>query len=120
VEERVSWSIHPSTRENGISARFGFTFRIIKARSSNLVHKTGHILTKELLKAVPWLRRLVSGFTLRRLGFEPGLGHVGFVAEKMALGGSFLRVLRFSPANLDSTDCSTIIIIIIYHPGLVQ
>jgi hypothetical protein len=53
VEVRVSWSTHPSTRKNGISARLGFTPRIIKVRNSNLVQKTGYILTKVLLKAVP-------------------------------------------------------------------
>jgi hypothetical protein len=43
--------------------------------------------------------------------FEPKLGHVGFVVDKLALAQIFL-------ANSHSTDCSTIIII--YHPGLVQ
>jgi hypothetical protein len=45
--------------------------------------------------------------------FELGLGHVGFVVDKVALG-------QVSSAN-HSTDCSTlIIIIIVHHPGLVQ
>jgi hypothetical protein len=39
---------------------------------------------------------------------------VGFVVAKVALG-------QVSPANPHSSNCSTIIIIIIiYHPGLVQ
>jgi hypothetical protein len=29
--------------------------------------------------------RLVAGFPPRRPGFEPGSGHVGFVADKLAL-----------------------------------
>jgi hypothetical protein len=32
------------------------------------------------------LRRLVAGFKLRRPGFEPESGHVGFVVDKVALG----------------------------------
>jgi hypothetical protein len=42
-------------------------------------------------KAVPWLRR--------RPGFDPGLVHVGFVVDKVALGQVFPRVLRFSPGS---------------------
>jgi hypothetical protein len=44
-------------------------------------------------RAVPWLRSLVAGLSPRR----PGLIHVGFVVDKVALGQVFLRVLRFSP-----------------------
>jgi hypothetical protein len=33
-------------------------------------------------------------------GFAPGSIHVGFVVDKVALGQVFLRVLRFSPANI--------------------
>jgi hypothetical protein len=45
---------------------------------------------------------------------------MGFVVEKVALGQVFFpRVLRFpSPANLHSTNFSTITIT--YHPRLVQ
>jgi hypothetical protein len=42
--------------------------------------------------AVPWLRRLVAGLSLRR----PVLIHVGFLVDKVALGQVFPRVLRFS------------------------
>jgi hypothetical protein len=41
--------------------------------------------------AMPWLKRLVAGLSLRR----PGLIHVGFVVDKVALGQVSLRVLRF-------------------------
>jgi hypothetical protein len=46
---------------------------------------------------------------------------VRFVVDKVALGQVFSEYFG-SPANLHSTDCSTIIIniIIIYHLGLVQ
>jgi hypothetical protein len=47
---------------------------------------------------------------------------VGFVVDKVALG-QFSPSTAVSPANLHSTDCSTIIIIIIiiiYDVGLVQ
>jgi hypothetical protein len=49
--------------------------------------------------AVPWLRRLVAGLPLRRLGFDPGSVHVGFVVDKVALGQVSPRVLRFSPVS---------------------
>jgi hypothetical protein len=55
--------------------------------------------TKCTLLAVPWLRRLVAGLSPRRPVFDPGLVHVGFVVEKVALGQVFPRVLRFSPVN---------------------
>jgi hypothetical protein len=41
--------------------------------------------------AVPWLRRLVAGLSPQR----PGLVHVGFVLDHVALWQVFLRVLRF-------------------------
>jgi hypothetical protein len=44
---------------------------------------------------------------------------VGFVVDKVALGQAFSEY-SVSSANSHSTDCSTIIIIIIYHLGLVQ
>jgi hypothetical protein len=45
---------------------------------------------------------------------------VGFVVDKVALGQVFSEFFG-SPANSHSTDCSTIIIIIIiHHMGLVQ
>jgi hypothetical protein len=43
---------------------------------------------------------------------------VGFVVDKVAVGQVFSEYFGF-PANSHSTDCSTIIIIT-YHPGLVQ
>jgi hypothetical protein len=45
--------------------------------------------------AVPWLKRLVTGPE-----FAPGSINVGFVADKMALGQVFLRVLRLLPASI--------------------
>jgi hypothetical protein len=43
-----------------------------------------------------WLRWLVAGLSLRRLGFASGSVHVGFVVDILALGQVFLRVLWFS------------------------
>jgi hypothetical protein len=48
---------------------------------------------------VPWFRRLVAGLSPWRPGFDPGLIHVGFVVDKVALG----QVLRFSPVNFISS-----------------
>jgi hypothetical protein len=50
-------------------------------------------------RAVPWLRRLVTGLSLRRPGFDPGPVHVGFVVDKMAVGQVFPQVIRFSPVS---------------------
>jgi hypothetical protein len=36
--------------------------------------------------AAPELTGLVAGFPLRRPGFEPRSGHMGFVVDRMALG----------------------------------
>jgi hypothetical protein len=45
--------------------------------------------------AGPKLRRLVTGFAQRRPGFEPGLGHVGFVVDKVALEQVFSEPFSF-------------------------
>jgi hypothetical protein len=58
-----------------------------------------HFIVSVFTVAVPWLRRLVAGFSPRRSGFDPGSVHVEFVVDKVALGQVFLRVLRFSPVN---------------------
>jgi hypothetical protein len=46
------------------------------------------------------LRRLVAGLSPRRLRFDPGSVHVGFVVDKVVLGQVFPRVLRFSLVNV--------------------
>jgi hypothetical protein len=51
------------------------------------------------IMAVPWLRRIVAGLSPRRLGFDPGSVHMGFLVDKVALGLDFPRVLRFSPVS---------------------
>jgi hypothetical protein len=58
-----------------------------------------------LTTAVPWLRRLAAGLPPRRPGFDPGLVHVGFVVDKVALGQvpPPPRVLRFFPCQIHST-----------------
>jgi hypothetical protein len=56
-------------------------------------------LSKYNSNAVPWLRRLVADLSPLKLGFDPGLFHVGFVVDKVALEQIFPRVLRFSPVN---------------------
>jgi hypothetical protein len=48
-----------------------------------------------IVKAVPELRRLVSGFPQRQPGLEPGSGHVGFVVDKVALGQVFSEYFGF-------------------------
>jgi hypothetical protein len=57
------------------------------------------VILHVLLRAVPWLRRLVACLSPRRSGFDSGSVHVGFVVDKVALGQVFLQVLRFFPVN---------------------
>jgi hypothetical protein len=49
--------------------------------------------------AMSWHRWLVAGLPSRRLGFDPGSVHVGFVVDEVTLRQVFPRVLLFSPAN---------------------
>jgi hypothetical protein len=47
-------------------------------------------------KAMPWLRQLVTGLLLRRLGFTPRFVQMGFVMYKVALELVFLQVFGFT------------------------
>jgi hypothetical protein len=67
--------------------------------------------------AAPQLKQLVAGFPLWQPGFKPGSSHVGFVVDKWRWG-RFSQSTSISPANLHSTNFSTIAIT--YHLGLVQ
>jgi hypothetical protein len=49
---------------------------------------------------VPWLRRLVTGLSLRSPGFDLGLVRVGFVVDIMVLGQIFHRLHLFSPVSI--------------------
>jgi hypothetical protein len=51
------------------------------------------------IKWLSGLSRLVAGLPPRRPGFDPGLVHVGFVVDKVALGQVFPRVIRISSVN---------------------
>jgi hypothetical protein len=46
-------------------------------------------------RVVPQLRRLVTGFPLRRPGFDLRSVHVGFVVEEVSLGQVFSEYLGF-------------------------
>jgi hypothetical protein len=61
------------------------------------------------IRAVPWLRSLVTGLSPRRPGFAPGSIHVGFVVDKVTLEQVFLRVLRFSSVNIIPPSLSKLI-----------
>jgi hypothetical protein len=67
--------------------------------------------SKAVLRAVPWLRRLVADLSPQSPGFASGSIYVGFVVDKGALGQVFLRALRFSPVNIIPPSFS----ILIYH-----
>jgi hypothetical protein len=59
--------------------------------------------------AVPWLRWVVFDLSPQRPRFASGTNYVGFVAEKVALGQDFLRVLPLSPVNI-IPPCPSILI----------
>jgi hypothetical protein len=52
-----------------------------------------------LIMAMPWLRQLVASLSLQRNEFLPGLVHIGFVVDKVALGQIFLHIPQFSPVS---------------------
>jgi hypothetical protein len=66
-----------------------------------------------LVAAVPWLKWLAAGLSIRSSEFEPGSIHVIFLVDKVALGQVFLLVLRVSPVSIIPPSFS----ILIYHPG---
>jgi hypothetical protein len=56
---------------------------------------------KIVLKAVPKLRRLVTGFSPRSLGFSPRTAHIGFVVGESDNGADFSSsLLRFPQLSL--------------------
>jgi hypothetical protein len=65
----------------------------------DLLYFCGNIVQFEL-QIMPWLRRLVAGFSSQRNVFAPGPVHVGFVVARVTLGPIFLRVIRLSPVNI--------------------
>jgi hypothetical protein len=73
------------------------------------IHSSSDLQEGEV-RAVPWLRRLVAGLSLRR----PGSIHVEFVVEKVALGQVFVPVLRFSPVSIIPPSFS----VLIHHLGI--
>ena len=52
---------------------------------------------------MPWLRRLVTGLSPRRPGFDSGSVHVGFVVDKVTLGQVFSRSTFVFPCQFHST-----------------
>jgi hypothetical protein len=73
--------------------------------NDRVVSEAGPDGSNRQCRAVPWLRRLVAGLSLRRPGFDPGSFHVGFVVDKVALGQVFLRVIGF-PLSISFHWCS--------------
>jgi hypothetical protein len=76
----------------------------------------GWYIVIHLHSIVTW-RPKVAGFPPLRPGFEPGSGHWDLWWTKWRWG-RFSPSTSVSPANLHSTNCSTITLI--YHLGLVQ
>jgi hypothetical protein len=69
---------------------------VVVSNSSSILHKLS-AFTDHHSWTVTWLRRLVTGLSLRIPVFAPLWFSVGFVVDKVALEQGFLRVLRFSP-----------------------
>jgi hypothetical protein len=63
-------------------------------------------------------RAIAWALSHRVPGFKPGSSHVGFLVDKVVLGQVFSEYISVSPANLQSTNFSTITLT--YHPALVQ
>ena len=55
---------------------------------------------------MPWLRRLVAGFSPRRPGLDAGSVHVGFVVDKVALGQVFPPEYFGFPLSISFHRCS--------------
>jgi hypothetical protein len=76
------------------------------------------VITSDILfcKAASWFKGLVADFLLRRPGFQPGSGQVGFVVDKVALGQVFSLYFGF--------PCQSLFHQILHHhhnhPGQVQ
>jgi len=49
---------------------------------------------------MPWLRRLVTGLSPWRPGFDSRSVHEKFVVEEVALGKGFRRILPLSPVSI--------------------
>jgi hypothetical protein len=52
------------------------------------------------ISGMPWLRRLVTGLSLRRSGYAPGSVHAEFVVDKMTAEQVFLRIIWLFPVNI--------------------
>jgi hypothetical protein len=66
--------------------------------------------------AMSWLRQLFASLSPWRPGFIPGLIHMGFVMNKVALRQVLLWVLQFSPVSIIAPWLCTLI----YHLGYEQ
>jgi hypothetical protein len=108
MQQNLSWKPEISTASPKISQilrnqKFHYSVQNIPPfvpilRQTNSVHDAPFYVNMIVKHgtAVPWLRRLAAGLPPRRPGFDPRSVHVGFVADKVALGQVFSRILRFS------------------------
>ena len=62
----------------------------------HLIHQVRFVTRSlNLTREVKWMRRLVTGLSLRRTAFNSRWVRVGFVVQKVALGQVFDRILWF-------------------------
>jgi hypothetical protein len=76
---------------------------VMRTRSAHKDKRQIHremICLDNALWAVPWLRRLVAGFSPPRPGFDPRLAHTIFAMDKVALWQVFLPVLQFCTVSI--------------------
>jgi hypothetical protein len=97
------WPFYWSTlaREEPLRDTSKSRFNRIWTLSTSKFMETFHILI--ISWTVPWLTRLVAGFTPRRSWFGSMLIQVGFLVENVELGQAFVRVLRFLVSVVPST-----------------
>ena len=69
-------------------------------------------------QAMPWLRRLITGHSPRRPGFDNRTVHVTFVVDEVPRWQNFLPVLQFSPVSIIPPLLHTHSFI--YHPRCIM
>ena len=76
------WGTNRGRRNSGVLTVFSVRLRV-EAGETDVELIIQHV-------AIPWLRPLVDGLSLRWPGFDPITVHVTFLVDKLALGQVYL------------------------------